>query len=337
MTFFPPEPALYNFERYDANGRLLGPHQTHNNNGTTNGESNRAVGHAGHVEQPSSNKTAAEQLTERQADLRKRAIIRNGQDAQDEKDGVVYRITLDPRLTRPTARSNNTIEAIKIPSKNGVYLATLIYRVSDPTPATKTILFSHGNATDIGAMYALQANLVSNLGVNVVMYDYSGYGESGGVATEFSSYSDIKTIYEYTKQHVSKDPGNIILYGQSVGSGPSCKLAYKNNEIGGMILHSPFTSGMRVLTPSRILGCLDIYPNIDRIKLVRCPVMVIHGKLDEEVPFVHGVELHNAVPPEFQRDPWWINDRGHNDITEGSAELREYLSRIRRFIDSLEE
>jgi acetyl esterase/lipase len=83
------------------------------------------------------------------------------------------------------------------------------------------------------------------------MYDYSGYGESGGMATENNTCSDVATVYDYVRKHISPDPVNIVLYGQSVGSGPSCSLAYKNHELGGMILHSPFTSGMRVLTPSR--------------------------------------------------------------------------------------
>lgn len=50
-----------------------------------------------------------------------------------------------------------------------------------------------------------------------------------------------------------------------------------------MVLHSPILSGMRVLTESRALSCLDIYPNVDRIARVRCPVMVVHGLKDEEV------------------------------------------------------
>lgn len=81
---------------------------------------------------------------------------------------------------------------------------------------------------------------------------------------------------------------------------------------------------------------MDIYPNIDRIKKANCPVMVIHGRLDEEVEVAHGVSLHQAVPQEFQREPWWVSDRGHNDITEGPGKLAEYIRRLRAFLDSLE-
>jgi fermentation-respiration switch protein FrsA (DUF1100 family) len=64
--------------------------------------------------------------------------------------------------------------------------------------------------------------------------------------------------------------------------------------------------------------------------------MVIHGKLDQEVSFSHGLELHRAVAPDFQRDPWWVADRGHNDITDGTGKLGEYIRRIRTFVTSLD-
>jgi fermentation-respiration switch protein FrsA (DUF1100 family) len=87
----------------------------------------------------------------------------------------------------------------------------------------------------------------------------------------------------------------------------------------------------------RLLACLDIYPNIDRIKKVKCPVMLIHGQLDQEVDISHGLDLHRAVPSQFQRHPWWVKDRGHNDITEGPGKLAEYIRRVRSFMNCLEE
>lgn len=86
----------------------------------------------------------------------------------------------------------------------------------------------------------------------------------------------------------------------------------------------------------RLLACLDIYPNIDRIKHVNCPVFVLHGKLDQEVDVSHGRDLYKATPPEFQRDPWWVPDRGHNDITDGSGKLAEYIRRLRNFLSSID-
>ena len=85
------------------------------------------------------------------------------------------------------------------------------------------------------------------------MYDYSGYGESGGVPLENNTYRDIELVYNYALDHVveNREEKNIVIYGQSVGSGPSCYICAKKQNVGAMILHSPFMSGMRVLTPSR--------------------------------------------------------------------------------------
>jgi len=352
LTFFPPEPALYKFERCDQDGNPLldnedgetNPDESHPD--TSDGELGEVTVNTGHVEPlerkspvKGKNETPSpvQQLTERSKKLRQRAKERYARDTSDLAAGVTFQLSLDPRLANPPVRGG-TIEARKLPSK-GSHVATLIYHLPQEyvTNRTKTIIYSHGNATDIGAMFMLQSVLVHSLLCNVVMYDYSGYGESGGVPTEGNSYNDVKTVYEFVKSGLAPDPSNIVLYGQSVGSGPSCALAYKKNELGGVILHSPFTSGMRVLTPSRALACLDIYPNIHRISHVRCPVMVIHGKLDEDVSFSHGYEMHQAVPEEFRRDPWWVPDRGHNDITDGPGKMTEYIRRLRTFLAGLDE
>ncbi|CAB9504427.1 Protein ABHD17C [Seminavis robusta] len=368
LTFFPPDPPLYQFERRDSDGNIL-PHDDDgvNGKGPDNDMQSNGSNNLSQTESPDSNdnydpthrtgetkermQSPAQQLVDRAKDLRQQAKLRNARDGKDHKNNVQYRLKLDSRLAVPRY-DPNAVEAIKVPSKNGIHVAAVIYRINaahdngdskDNTDkrkrsTTKTIIYSHGNATDIGAMFPLQAVLAHSLDCNVVMYDYSGFGESGGMPLEENTYCDIQAVYDYTLEHVANnDPSSIILYGQSVGGGPCCYLAMKNDSLGGMVLHSAFTSGMRVLTPSRLLACLDIYPNIDRIKKTKCPVMVIHGRLDEEVEVGHGVSLHQAVPEHLQREPWWVSDRGHNDITEGPGKLAEYIRRLRNFLMSLDD
>lgn len=280
-------------------------------------------------------------LVERSAFLRKRGIIRNKRDARDALRGVTYKFVPDSRLMAPPPFSG-TVDAIKIGPcpKTKTYVAALVYRLRQERQedSTKTLIYSHGNATDIGAMNFMQAVLAKGLQANVIMYDYSGYGASGGEPLEDNTYRDIKMVYDFTLNHMvqDKDESKIVLYGQSVGSGPSTYLCAKRPKVGGLILHSPFMSGMRVLTPSRLLGCLDVFPNIDRIKNVQCPVMIIHGELDEEVPISHGKALHNAVRESCQRPPWWVPGRGHNDLTDGRSNLIEYINRVSRFMESLD-
>jgi hypothetical protein len=68
---------------------------------------------------------------------------------------------------------------------------------------------------------------------------------------------------------------------------------------------------------------------------VQCPVYILHGQLDEEVHWHHGLRLHEATPAQHKQQPWWVSDRGHNDICEGSDKLDEYYRRLRVFITEL--
>ena len=277
LTFFPPEPALYEFERIDKRGRILAPDEDavdyndddNNNNSDEekktspdNENEERAATPSGPLQVPETHgqtqkkmKSPVAQLTEQAAERRKRSKIRNARDTADAKAGVTFQLLLDPRLQVPP-HDDDLIQAVKIPSCCGVHVAAVVYRSPRQTPQTKTIIYSHGNATDIGAMFPLQVVLATSLQINVVVFDYSGYGESGGVPEEHRTYKDIDAVFEFVWQELAGcDSSRIVLYGQSVGSGPCCymaeKLAKEKDDLGGLILHSPFTSGMRVLTPSR--------------------------------------------------------------------------------------
>jgi hypothetical protein len=200
--------------------------------------------------------------------------------------------------------------------------------------------------------------IARKLKVNVVGYDYTGYGASiqfGVSPTEKQIYMDIDTVYDYVLSCglVSDAGREIVVYGQSgmscyirscvadcyllyvllVGSGPSCYIA-STRPVAGLILHSPILSGLRVLTPSRTLACFDIFPNISRITRVTSPVFIIHGMADREVPFHHGRDLHAAVRADCQSEPWWVPDKGHNDVIMGNE--REYLHRLSIFVESLD-
>lgn len=271
LTFFPPEPALYKFDRVDENGNPVpedkdvdeDDKKTEENDLALNGGDDElaeqrqqeapAPASGGSGESKEKMKSPAQQLTDRAKELRQRAKKRNERDARDAKNNVKYRLVLDPRLPTPVFDAG-AVQCVKCPSKKGVYVAAVIYKVPSNlvTENTKTLIYSHGNATDVGAMFSLQAIIAHSLECNVVSYDYSGYGESGGVPMEANTYTDIAAVYDYTLKNIAQDdPSKIVLYGQSVGSGPCCHLAMRNHGVGGMILHSPFTSGMRVLTPSR--------------------------------------------------------------------------------------
>jgi len=340
LTFFPPNPAFYKFERYNSNGEKIEDDEEDEDGEEKEDDIEELrlevedSSNANSKQHFDDDESKEESLSSRTKKLRKKAKKRLEKDQRDARAGVTYKCVPDPRI--PSVSFEGSITSRKLyNSKAKSYIATVIYRV--PNCGGKyTLIYSHGNATDIGAMSYVQAILAKNLDLNVIMYDYSGYGESGGIALEPNTYSDIETVYNFCLQDiVVGNASKIIIYGQSVGSGPSCYISTKK-KIGGLILHSPFTSGMRVLTPSRALACLDIYPNIDRIKHVKAPVMIIHGLQDEEVDASHGHALYSAVDPQYRGEPWWVSDRGHNDICEGPGKMTEYIKRLRSFLASLD-
>ena len=366
LTFFPPEPALYKFQRVDKHGNELPDEDDENNNdedpelnnvhddddselGTfeidTSSARNNTQRQRQKQQQPTTQQRQQSQdpiaaMTERSTRLRARAKHRAVIDASDATNGITYNFIPNTEILGPLPSFHGSISAVKIgpQKKTGSYIAALLYKLpqGEILSSTKTILYSHGNATDVGAMSGLQAIIAKHVKCNVLVYDYSGYGESGGVPMEKNTYRDIKLVYEWVVKNVTQHESKIILYGQSVGSGPSCYLASRRENVGGLVLHSPFTSGMRVLTPSRALACLDIFPNIDRIKNVSCPVFIIHGKKDVEVPIEHGMALHSNVPEDCKRDPWWVENKGHNDICDGSEMIKEYVRRLEVFVSSLD-
>ncbi|XP_005301762.2 alpha/beta hydrolase domain-containing protein 17C [Chrysemys picta bellii] len=194
-------------------------------------------------------------------------------------------------------------------------------------PASRyTLLFSHGNAVDLGQMCSFYIGLGSRINCNVFSYDYSGYGVSSGKPSEKNLYADIDAAWQALRTRYGVSPENIILYGQSIGTVPTVDLASRY-ECAAVILHSPLMSGLRVAFPdTRKTYCFDAFPSIDKISKVTSPVLVIHGTEDEVIDFSHGLAMYERCPRAVE--PLWVEGAGHNDI-----ELyAQYLERLKQFI-----
>ncbi|KAL2624208.1 hypothetical protein R1flu_008453 [Riccia fluitans] len=198
--------------------------------------------------------------------------------------------------------------------------------VKCPT-ANLTLLYSHGNAADLGQMYELFVELSAHLRVNVLGYDYSGYGASTGKPSEANTYSDVEAAYECLERDYGTRQEDVILYGQSVGSGPTLDLAITLPRLRAVILHSPILSGLRVMYPVKRTYWCDIFKNIDKIEHVKCPVLVMHGTSDEVVDWSHGKQLYDLCKKKYE--PLWLKGGGHCNL-----ELYpEYIRHLREFIN----
>lgn len=206
----------------------------------------------------------------------------------------------------PSTGYRDTSATLKLKSRDGVEISALYL----PNPqATHTILFSHGNAEDLGTL-APELESMRSLGFSVLAYDYHGYGTSGGKATEQNSYEDIDAAYDYLTKDLQVPVDRIIAHGRSLGGAVAVDLAARK-PLGGLIIESSFVSAFRVVTGYRILP-FDKFRNADKIGNVRCPVLIIHGRQDEVIAFWHGerlFELANQPKTHF-----WVEGAGHNNL-----------------------
>ncbi|KAL0292431.1 UNVERIFIED_CONTAM: Alpha/beta hydrolase domain-containing protein 17C [Sesamum calycinum] len=161
-----------------------------------------------------------------------------------------------------------------------------------------TILYSHGNAADLGQMQELFIELRAHLRVNIMSYDYSGYGASTGKPSELNTYYDIEAVYNCLKSEYGIKQEDVILYGQSVGSGPTLHLAAQFPRLRAIVLHSAILSGIRVLYNVKVTFWFDIFKNIDKIRNVCCPVWsyMAYGACSKSVIRFDRCRLDTGAP-----------------------------------------
>ncbi|CAK7335239.1 unnamed protein product [Dovyalis caffra] len=223
--------------------------------------------------------------------------------------------------------NRENVDVLTLETKRGNHVVAVYFK--NPA-ASLTVLYSHGNAADLGQMYDLFCELSLHLRVNLMGYDYSGYGQSTGKPTEQNTYVDIEAAYRCLEDNYGVKEEDVILYGQSVGSGPTLDLATRLPKLRAVVLHSPIASGLRVMYPVKRTYWFDIYKNIDKIPFVNCPVLVIHGTADDVVDWSHGKQLWERCKEKYE--PLWVKGGNHCDL-----ELYpQYIKHLKKFISAIE-
>ncbi|KAF5748900.1 hypothetical protein HS088_TW04G00861 [Tripterygium wilfordii] len=231
------------------------------------------------------------------------------------------------KLTMAGVVNSGNVDVLKLATKRGNQVVAVYFRNPE---AKLTMLYSHGNAADLGQMCDLFSELSLHLRVNLMGYDYSGYGQSSGKPSEQNTYADIEAAYRCLLEKYGAKEEDIILYGQSVGSGPTLDLATQLPRLRAVVLHSPIMSGLRVMYPVKRTYWFDIYKNIDKIPMVNCPVLVIHGTADDVVDWSHGKQLWEQCKEKYE--PLWIKGGNHCNL-----ELYlQYIKHLKKFITAIE-
>ena len=195
-----------------------------------------------------------------------------------------------------------------------------------PNPAARyTLLVSHGNAEDLGDDLPLLAEL-HQAGFAVFAYDYRGYGPSGGTSSGKSLYADVEAAYQYLTGNLHVAPDRVIVFGRSLGCAAAIHLSSIHSVVG-LIIEAPFLSAFRVLTCIRLLPW-DRFNNAAAIRRVHCPVLIIHGRSDEVVPWWHGERLYQLANPPKRN--LWVDGAGHSDVLMIAPQ--RYFEAVRDFI-----
>jgi len=165
--------------------------------------------------------------------------------------------------------------------------------------AAGVVLFLHGNAGNIS--HRLDSiEIFHQLGLDVLIIDYRGYGESTGSPGEAGTYTDAQTAWDYLVGERGIAPGRIVVFGRSLGGAVASWLAARTTP-AAVILESCFTSGpdmaarLYPFLPARLITRLK-YPVREYVTHISSPLLVVHSQQDEIIPFDMGETIFAAAP-----------------------------------------
>ena len=192
----------------------------------------------------------------------------------------------------------------------------------------KTLVFFHGNAGELSnRIYKL--NELNKLDINVLLISWRGFSGNEGSPTEDNLYKDAEAAIQWLNNKEVEN-NRIILYGESLGTGVAVEIGKKNN-FNSIILESPFTSmenAAKIYYPYLPVKLLlkDKYDSLKKIKTIKTPILIMHGKKDDIVPFSMGKELFEKA-----------NNPKHSYFTTDDDHMMEFndqiITNIKNFIN----
>ena len=221
-----------------------------------------------------------------------------------------------------------SVEKLKIKTQDGIELISWYH--NKDINKYKTILFLHGNAGTLENRIH-KINHFKNMQVNFLLIAWRGFSGNKGQPTEKGLYEDARSAISWLKfKGVSEN--NIIIYGESLGTGVATEIA-QNKNFAGIILESPFTSMVDAgkdkypYLPVRFL-LKDKYESNKKIKNINIPILIMHGKVDNIVPFNMGERMYQLA-----------NNPKYSYFSEHDHHMMEYneklIKKLNDFIMSL--
>jgi uncharacterized protein len=235
-------------------------------------------------------------------------------------------------LTATPAGAGLEHEEVWLTARDGVRIHGWYVRAGQGEPRG-TVLFLHGNAGNISHRIGSIRTFV-DLGLDVLIIDYRGYGRSEGRPTERGTYQDALAAWDHLVVERGIEPGRIVLFGRSLGGAVAAWLG-KRTAPAGVILESTFVSVPDLAAelypwlPARRLVRFR-YPTLERMPRISHPVLVVHSEDDEIIPVSHGRRLHEAAggPADFLALRGGHNDAFVRDPPTYAAGIGRFLDRV---------
>jgi fermentation-respiration switch protein FrsA (DUF1100 family) len=196
-------------------------------------------------------------------------------------------------------------------------------------PHAATIVLFHGNAGTL-AHRAHKARILMDAGYGVFLAGYRGYGGNPGKPSEAGLYADARAVLSWLASR-GVPPTQIVLYGESLGTGVAVQMASEHDELAALILEAPFTrlpdlAPPFVATAFADMLLVDRYKSLSKIAANRAPLLIVHGEHDGVVPVDMGRTMLAAAASEKQGA--FIAMGGHNDLWEhgGADHVLDFLA-----------
>lgn len=229
------------------------------------------------------------------------------------QSSLVFLPEIDRSFRASPADIGLTFAPLKLATADGETLDGWFVPAGTNREARGLVVFFHGNAGNIGHRLDY-LRMFHDLGLATLILDYRGYGRSSGTPSEEGTRLDADAVWRHATQVLGFPAGRIVLFGESLGGGVAARLATENRP-GALVLASTFTSvpdmgsDLYPLLPIRLLARIR-YDTLTRLAQIDCPVLVIHSRNDDIIPFAHGRRLFEAARPPKQ---FLEIEGGHNE------------------------
>ncbi len=225
----------------------------------------------------------------------------------------------DKKIGLPEQYGLRGFTEITLKTEDGLALQSWF---KEAAPGMPVIVYFHGNASHMGNRAGIYSALTGQ-GFGLLSISYRGYGKSEGMPSEQGLYNDARTAINFLTRDKGINLSGIILYGESLGSGVAVQMSTEY-KVGGLILQAPYTSvvgraaEIYFFIPVRQV-LREHFNSLDKISMVKAPLLIIHGVLDTTIPIRHGKTLlENANQP---KESVFFDDVGHNNFDSAAIAL----------------